>query len=301
MRRWWIEARVAADHVAGRADLWLPGALAWSLTVGWLPILAAVARPPTVADLTFLGARVYTSGAWPWNAVAALAGVVLVAVALFVLVALAETAIAGGWRRGLSAGGVSRVAAIGFVTAAPALAATLATATAFVLVAMREFNSPAAGDPLLRSLWAIAPFLAVVAVAWIAGSVAHAAALREAVLGRVPIVHAIAAVPRRLRRAGSAAAVAAVASVAFRLVHLVVTTALLLVLWQPIAIRLAVEGIDAAVVPLLVGFVAIWLCLVLAGGALHAWTSVTWTGVLGADDARRAGAGPRTQGAPYRP
>ena len=31
---------------------------------------------------------------------------------------------------------------------------------------------------------------------------------------------------------------------------------------------------------LLVGFVAIWLCLVLAGGALHAWSAATWSRLL---------------------
>jgi hypothetical protein len=57
---------------------------------------------------------------------------------------------------------------------------------------------------------------------------------------------------------------------------------LLRVLWAPIEERLALNGIDPAAMLLLVGFVAIWLCLVLAGGALHAWGSVSWTGVLGA-------------------
>jgi hypothetical protein len=80
-----------------------------------------------------------------------------------------------------------------------------------------------------------------------------------------------------------------------------VTAALLGVLWHPIGIRLSGEGIDAAIVPLLVGFVAIWLCLVLGGGALHAWASVTWTGVLGSDDPGADGAGLRPQGAPHRP
>ena len=52
------------------------------------------------------------------------------------------------------------------------------------------------------------------------------------------------------------------------------------VLWAPIESRLSEEGFGVAVVLLLVGFVAIWLCLVLAGGALHAWGSVSWTRLL---------------------
>ncbi|MBW3613488.1 MAG: IclR family transcriptional regulator C-terminal domain-containing protein, partial [Chloroflexi bacterium] len=81
MRRWWSDALAAADVVAGRADLWLPGALAWSLTVGWAPLTLAVVPAPDAADLTFLGARLYTSGAWPWNAFAAGVGLVLLAYA----------------------------------------------------------------------------------------------------------------------------------------------------------------------------------------------------------------------------
>jgi hypothetical protein len=300
MRRWRQEALAAADLVAGRADLWLPGALAWSLTVGWLPLLFAVARPPTVTDLTFLGARIYTSAAWPWNVVAALAGAVLLAVGAFVLVALAETALAGAWRRGLSASGVARATVIGFVTAAPTIAAGLAAGTAFVSAATREFTSPAPGDPLMRAVGSAIPFLVAVAVAWTLGGLAHAAAVREAVLRRAGIVEAIAAVPRRLRSAGSATVATGIAALAFRVAYVALTAVLLRVLWHPIGIRLSREGIDAAIVPLLVGFVAIWLCLVLGGGALHAWASVTWTGVLGGDGPRAA-AGPRPQGAPHRP
>jgi hypothetical protein len=53
------------------------------------------------------------------------------------------------------------------------------------------------------------------------------------------------------------------------------------VLWAPIGLGLGNgEPIDATVALLLVGFVAIWLCLVLAGGALHAWGSATWWTLL---------------------
>jgi hypothetical protein len=55
---------------------------------------------------------------------------------------------------------------------------------------------------------------------------------------------------------------------------------LLRVLWHPIGTRLEGDGFGVAAILLLVGFVAIWLCLVLAGGALHAWGSVTWTRLL---------------------
>ncbi len=65
-----------------------------------------------------------------------------------------------------------------------------------------------------------------------------------------------------------------------RMGYLAVSVLILAMLWAPIGSRLAVDGFDIATSLLLVGFVAIWLCLVLAGGALHAWGSVTWTGIL---------------------
>lgn len=71
-----------------------------------------------------------------------------------------------------------------------------------------------------------------------------------------------------------------VVSALVRVAYLVLAAILLRVLWAPIEQRLALDGIDAAAALLLVGFVAIWICLVLGGGALHAWGSVTWTRIL---------------------
>ncbi|HVQ24491.1 MAG TPA: hypothetical protein VMV01_04915, partial [Planctomycetota bacterium] len=81
MRRWLNASVPAASRVADHSSLWLPGALAWMMTVGWIALIVGVARPPSDADLTFFGARIFTSGAWPWNGVA-----LVVAVALLVAV-----------------------------------------------------------------------------------------------------------------------------------------------------------------------------------------------------------------------
>jgi hypothetical protein len=302
MRRWWIEARAAATIVADHGSLWLPGALAWSLTLGWIPLVAAVARPPNVADLTFLGARIYSSGAWPWNAFAAGAGALLLVGIGFLLVGVAEATLATSIarRRPPSAREVARVIGISIVTSAPAIAALLATGTAFVLIAIREFTAPSPGDPLLRALARLAPFLGGVVLAWCAGAVVHAAAVRAAILGRAGMVDALAAAFPLLRRAGAGAAIQAVAGVILRVTYVVLATALLGVLWAPIGLRLG-GGIDAALLPLLVGFVTIWLCLVLGGGALHAWGSATWTRVLGGRAIGPGRAGGETHGDPYRP
>jgi hypothetical protein len=301
MRRWLTAAIAGADLVAGRAATWLPGALAWSLTGGWIPLLVAVAWPPSISELTFLGARIYSSGAWPWNAVAIGAGALLAGAIGFVLVAVAEALLIGSPRRVPMGPGLGRLLGIGFITAAPVLATLLAAAMAFVIVAVREFNAPNDGGPLLRSLGRIAPFVVAVGVAWLVAGAAHAAASRRALLEGAGLVDALAAVPGRLWRAGITGLVHALAVPLFRVAYLVVAALLLSVLWDPIAGRLDRGGIDAAVLPLLVGFVAIWLCLVLGGGALHAWGSVTWTRVLGTPASGRGGAERREDGDPHRP
>jgi hypothetical protein len=287
MRHWWAAARDSAITVADRAGMWLPGALAWSLTLGWIPLVVAVARPPTVADLTFLGARVYTDGSWPWNAVAAGVGAFLLLAVGFVLVTLAEAALLDRRRhQGISAGAMGRLMGIGIVAAAPVAAAILATGIAAVMVAIREFNVPTPGDPMLRTIGRIVPFLVAVGVVWIAAGVLHAAASRGAILGGHGLIAALLSAPRRLARPGVATVIHVLAYVIVRVGYLGLSIVLLGVLWEPIGMRLAGRAFDVAALPLLVGFVAIWLCLVLGGGALHAWGSLTWTRVLAGPTAR---------------
>lgn len=282
MRRWWSVAVAAADVVSMSPRLWLSGGLAWALTIGWLPLLVVVANPPSVAELTFLGAGFYSSGAWPWNAISILVAALAVVIVAFVLVAVAETTLAASIaRRSPTAGELARVLAISVVSAAPALLTVMAAGIAFVLVALVEFTSPSAENPLLSTLGRIVPFGVAVLLAGTVGGVIHAAASRAVVLGGHGLLSALLGVPHSLRRAGAAWVVAAMASVLARLAYLGASALLLGVLWPSIATPLADRGMDAAVVPLLLGFVATWLCLVLGGGALHAWVSLTWTGLLG--------------------
>jgi hypothetical protein len=80
-----------------------------------------------------------------------------------------------------------------------------------------------------------------------------------------------------------------VVAVAVGVLTILLAGLLLAVLWAPIRAGLSGGGIlDLAGVLLLVGFVAIWLCLVLAGGAVHAWASVTATMLLGREGSRVA-------------
>jgi hypothetical protein len=276
MHRWLTASAQAASHVADRSSLWLAGALAWMVTVGWLALIVGVAIPPTVAELTFFGADTFTSGLWPWNGIAiVVVGLLLIWVAI-ALDSVAEAALLHG-RRATSAE-VRSTFVVGLICVTPLLVTAVAFGAALFVIAPGTFNDPnPEGGPLLRTILAVAPFAAAMVLAAMLGSAVHAAAIRARAAGPLS---ALAAAPRLLGPAGSAAVVQIVAQFVARVGYLVVATVLLRVLWAPIAVRLSEEGIGIAAVLLLVGFVAIWLCLVLAGGALHAWGSVSWTRLL---------------------
>src|SRR5918996_926480 len=279
MRRWLTASIEGASYVADRSSLWLPGALAWIVTVGWVTLLFGVARPPTIAELTFLGAGIFTSGAWPWNGIAIVVVGLLVAGVAIALASAAEAVILHGRRAGVA--DVRAIDAIGVVCAIPLLVTTLALGAAFFPIAPAEFNEPGTdGGPLVRTLRALSPYGAAMLVAAVLGSAIHAAAIRAA---RGPDVRsALAAAPVMLGRAGTAAIAQVLALLAARIAYVVLSAILLRVLWAPIEVQLSAEGIGVVAALMLVGFVAIWLCLVLSGGALHAWGSVSWTRVLGA-------------------
>ncbi|MEO7295144.1 MAG: hypothetical protein ABIZ57_03290 [Candidatus Limnocylindria bacterium] len=278
MRRW-REAVVGSTRlVSERPELWLPGALAWMASVGWIPFIVAVARPPSVAELTFLGARIVSSGSWPWNAVLIGSAIVAVGLLAFVLNAIANTtlfALLGG--RPASRADAARVLAVNLVTALPAALTVLVILLATVVIAPREFNAPdPAGGPVLRTIVRLTPYLVLLALTAAAGGAIAAVAGRLAVRNREGISRALRSAPAMTL--GAAPAAHAVVAFVLQLVFVGFTTLLLVVLWAPIGTRLDGGGeIEIGIGLLLVGFVAIWLCLVLAGGALHAWSAATWS------------------------
>lgn len=279
MRRWWTESVAAAAQVADRPRLWIPGALAWTVTVGWAALVIGVARPPGVAELTFLGAGIFGSGAWPWNAVGIGIGTLLAALLAFGLASAGEALLQRG--RQAERAELARMFVIGIVCAIPALVAILALAMATVIVAPLEFNAPDRElGPLARTAGRLSPLLVAIVVAASAGAALHAAATRHLAAG-TRAADALRRSPRTLAAAGVTAVAQAAAVLVARLAYLAICAALLRVLWAPIGSRLDGGGMDPAVALLLVGFVSIWLCLVLGGGALHAWGSVSWTQVLG--------------------
>lgn len=273
MRRWWQAAGTAIGSVSGQPELWVPGALVWVVSVGWIPFLVAVARPPTAAELTFLGARLVTSGAWPWN-VALLAGAaLLVAIAVAVLAALGDSALLAQLehRRARASDVVHHLTAAG-VTAMPVIALVGVLLVGVALAAPGEFNAPdRSGGPVLRTALRLAPIIVVLALAVAAGAAFVAISVRRGGVRRGW------ASVRRLGAGGwLQVGVGAGVSAAFAAFAIV----LLRVLWEPIGIELDGGRIGLAGGVLLVGFVAIWLCLVLAGGAVHAWSAATWSQLL---------------------
>lgn len=279
---WQAEASLAARIVADRPALWMSGGLGWAATAAPIALLVAVVPAPRLSDLTFIGSRAFSSSAWPWNLVAlGVLGGLLVLLAL-ALVTLSEA----GLRRdpaALAPANLGRSFAVTLISALPALVITAAAALVASVVAPAEFVAPqpGRGGPLLGTLLTLAPLLALLLVAAIAGG-AYATAARVAVVNRgAAVFRALVLAGPLLRRAGVAGVVQAAASSVARLVYLVVAVLLLSVLWAPIGAELAAGAqFDASVGALLVGFVAVWLCLVLGGGALHAWGSIAWTRIL---------------------
>lgn len=276
MQHWWRESLAAASHVTDTPSLWLPGALAWTASVGWIALVIGVAPAPSLAELTFRGASIFNSGAWPWNAVAlGVAALVLLLIGT-ALASAAEAALLHG--DGARPHEVARLFGLAAICAVPVLIGLVMLAIGLLAVAPREFNAPDQGlDPLARTALSLAPLLAGVAVAASAGAALHAAAARNPDRG---VVAALLEGPEALVGAGIATLLQAGSMILTRLAYLAVSATLLRVLWAPIGVQLETAGMDLVVALLLVGFVAIWLCLVLGGGALHAWGSLAWTGVL---------------------
>jgi hypothetical protein len=282
VRRWLSAVGAAVFVVAGRPATWLPGAVAWTVTVGWLAFVIGVIEPPTTAELTFLGARIFTSGAWPWNAIGIGASLAAAVAAAFGVFALAETVLLRG--RVGTGPELARVVAIGLVCATPALIMALVVVLGIGTLAPVEFNSPdATVGPVVRLLGRLAPFLIGLAVLAMAGAAIHAPAVRRTLQGR-QVSAALREAPGRLGRSGLGALVQPIAVLVVRLAYIGLAATLVRALWAPIGERLASDGIDLAASLLLLGFVAIWLCLVLGGGALHACGSLSWTRVLEAPE-----------------
>jgi hypothetical protein len=281
---WLGRAAQAGRLAADRAELWIPGAIGSLAYIAWLPLVLVVASVPRVSDITFLGADLYSSPLYPFN-------VLLLAVLLALLVVIACALAALGEAFLLRALGDAQPArslgnhagvilSILLVAGLPAAVVLGATSLRLAATAPAVFTSPDIGGPLVvRVIAELAPFLVALAVALLVGQAWGAASIRRA-LGQPALTVRSALlsglrdlVARPARRIG----VSMVATVA-DLVGAGLAFAVLRVLWDPIQRDLAgKQPFSLGSLPLLVGFVAIWLALVLGAGFLHAWVSAWWS------------------------
>lgn len=291
---WFRNAGTAASHAGDRPDLWLAGSLASLCYLAWLPLLLTVAELPKASDLAFLGARVLSSGAFPWNIVLLATLATLVVLIGCLLAALAQAALLRGAGYGTRERSLARDTEVAFsvllIAALPAVAISAVLVSGFAAVAPAEFGAPDIGGPLLlRILRHLVPLLVALVVITLLGQALGAAAVRRAVGPRaVPVGAALRGglrglVAQPMRRIGLS-----VASMLTDLLALALATALLRVLWAPIKVELAAgQLVSPQALLLLIGFVAVWLALVLAFGALHAWVSAWWSLELEHDGAER--------------
>lgn len=295
--RGWLGNAIAASGVAlERPDLWLPAALGTLVTIGWLPLALTVAPQLRASDFAFLGARLLTSGAFPWNILllAALATIAVLVVCL--LAALAEAALLRAAGMGTQDRSLTRETEAAFsvllIAALPAVAAATALISALAAVAPAEFTAPDIGGPLLlRILGHLVPFLVALVAFVVVGQAFGAVALRRAVGDGATSVWAalrgalVDLLTRPLHRLGTALAVLLV-----DLGAVLLATVALRVPWGSVQAEIAIGRLmSPQALLLLVGFVAVWLALVLALAVLHTWSSAWWSLELG-----HAGEAPRS-------
>ncbi len=285
MRAWLRRGAAAASLAGERSDLWPAASLAWLAYLGWLPLLLVVA-PPRVQDVADLAVKLASSGSFPLNVVALSAAVVTGLMLLCLLAALGEVAVL----RSLPAGAAGTASdarehptlmalAVVLLATLPVLAAAawLALSAAEVAPAVYGEPGPAATVPA-RLAARLIPQLVMLGIVAFAAQVIGGLALRQVLLGPGggPALAIVGALRRVVRRPLSWLGVAAVGwcKDAFLLL---LTLVLLQVLWAPIGASLGPGLLSSPQsLVLLVGFVAIWLSLLLAGGALHAFVSAWW-------------------------
>ena len=288
MRAWLASCAVAARLASDRADLWMPAALAWIVSVGWIPFALVVVPFPGEGDLVAFGAGLFTSSLWPLNAILIVLAGVVVVVAAILLRAVAEAALARAMalalpdRAAADTGGSGRVVAglflIRIVTAVPTALAIAAAGLVLAAVAPDEFQSPdIGGEVYVRVAGRLLPALVVLVLALLVGAVVAAVAGRHVVTARggSAAVALSEAVRELARRPGPLLALASSTLLGAAL-YLLVCLMLLRVLWAPLQAVLAERPIAPADLLLLVGFVAIWLGLILGGGVVYGWASAWW-------------------------
>ena len=290
--RWLGNAAVAARVAADRGDLWLPGSLGALTYLAWLPLVITVASPPRTSDLAFLGAGLRGSELFPLNVllIATLAAMGILIACL--LAAFAEAALLRAQGLGTPDRSMTRemevALSVMLVAMLPAVAVGAALISGAAAVAPAEFGAPDLGVPLvLRIALRLAPLLVAFALlAWL-GQAFGAVTLRRAIgPGALPLGDAMKAALRDVVRQPMRRLGMALTSFLADLLAVALAVALLRILWAPIGAELAGgQLISPAAFLLLIVFVAIWLAVMLAFGALHVVVSTWWS--LGGKGGRR--------------
>jgi hypothetical protein len=288
----WLRRGAAAVRIAGeRGELWPAGALGWLVYLGWLPLFLVVA-PPSGDDVAYFGVSLVTSGSYPANVIALAVAATASFVLLCLLAAGSEMALTAALlrqRRGGGSAAALAALAVILVASVPAFLGGALVVLGIVDKAAAVYTSPDVDTPaLLRLAAAVLPQLVALALGVLLGQVIGGPALRAAIRsGAQGPGHALREGAGRLvhRPAG----VVGVAAIGWLKDLLLVAGmyALLRVLWQPTAAALQ-RGLLSSPLTLLllVGFVAIWLLLVVAAGAFHAAVSAWWLAELEAPAGR---------------
>jgi hypothetical protein len=260
-------ARVAVD----RSDLWLPGSVVAFAGAGWLVFLVTVAPPPSAAGAAGLAFEMAASPWWPWNLFVLMLAVASGLLSLFLVIAFGEVAIL----LGLSEPGartlprtVPRAMAVLLAAALPVLALLLVLVGAVGPLLVNAVE----GGRLLAVAW---PFLILLGVLVVVVQAFGAAGLRRRGAGSL----------RAIRRHGHRLIPQAAITFVLFVLGQLLTWTILGVLWEPLAQRLTAGGLASlSTAFLLLGFVWIWLVLVVLAGVGQAWTSAWWSAELGSED-----------------
>jgi len=287
---WLRNAGAAARIAADRGDLWLPGALGALTYLAWLPLVLTVAAAPRQSDLAFLGASLFSSDLFPLNVLliatlAALGVLIACLLAAYAEASLLRAAGLGTPGRSMTQE-LEATFSVMLIALLPGVAVAAAVISGVAAVAPSEFGAPDLGVPLLvRIALHLVPLLVALAVVVWLGQAVGSVAIRRAIgPAALPVGAAVKAALRDLiehplRRLGLA-----LTSFLADLLAVGLAVALLRVLWAPIGADLAGgQLVSPSALLLLVGFVAIWLAVTLAFGALHVWVSTWWSLELGAD------------------
>jgi hypothetical protein len=275
MRGWLSGALGAARLASDRADLWLPGSLPPFAAAGWIVLLLTVAPLPDAAAAAGFGLQILASPWWPWNAVVLLVAIASGLATLLLVVAFGEVALL----LGLSDGEAEPPPSVPRAMRALALAAlpVLAAAAAFAwLAAPAVIDAVSLPDPSIalpvRILSVTWPLLVGLGAVILVAQAFGAAGLRRGRRG-------LRAIGRLATRLLPQAAV----TMGVFVIGQLATALVLALLWRPLDTRLAVSGLDQpATIALLVGFVWIWLVLVILAGVVQAWTSAWWNAAMDA-------------------